>query len=141
MNLTASRLATSCWVELPQAADARGILTSIESGLDIPFAPKRVFFITDASGDRGNHAHRFTSQLIVSVAGSFNVDVSTGGEFTKYEMTKRNRALFLPPMSWVRLHDFSNDAVCLVLADTSYAEASYIRDWDEFVREAASKNS
>jgi hypothetical protein len=25
------------------------------------------------------------------------------------------------------------DAICLVLADTHYADASYIRDWDEFV--------
>jgi len=141
MTVTASRLAIPGWIELSQATDARGILTSIESRLDIPFEPKRVFFITDAAGDRGNHAHRFTNQLIVSAAGEFAVDVSTGGDWTTYDMVHRNRALFLPPMSWVRLHDFSSDAVCLVLADTSYADAVYIRDWEEFVRETALKNS
>ena len=141
MTETASRLATPCWIELPQAADARGTLTSIESGLDIPFETKRVFFVNHASGERGNHAHRFTNQLIVGVAGSFSVDVSTGGDWTTFAMVERNRALFLPPMSWVRLRDFTSDAVCLVLADTSYGEAVYIRDWNEFVRESAPKNS
>jgi hypothetical protein len=141
MNVTASRVASPCWIELPQTIDARGTLTSIESGLEIPFETKRVFFITDPSGDRGNHAHRYTSQLIVSAAGSFSVDVSTGPGWTTYQMTERNRALYLPPMTWARLHAFSDDAVCLVLADTSYGESSYIRDWNEFVREAASKNA
>lgn len=133
--------ASPCWIDLPQAADARGILTSIESGLDIPFETKRVFFVNDASGERGNHAHRFTNQLIVSAAGSFSVDVSTGDEWITFEMNNRSRALFLPPMSWVRLRDFSGDAVCLVLADTRYAESAYIRDWDEFIREAAPKRA
>ncbi len=129
------------WIELPQTADARGVLTSIESGLDIPFEMKRVFFINHATGDRGNHAHRSTSQLIISAAGSFSVDVSTGGDWTVFQMDTRSRALFLPPMSWVRLRDFSRDAVCLVLADKRYGEASYIRDWNEFVRETASTNA
>jgi hypothetical protein len=136
-----SQYATPCWIELPQAADGRGTLTSIESGLDIPFDTKRVFFITDVSGDRGNHAHRFTSQLLVSISGSFTVDVSTGGALTSYEMSARECALYLPPMTWVRLHGFSTDGICLALADTRYADSVYIRDWDEFVRETASKNS
>lgn len=139
MSLTASHLATPCWIELAQSADERGVLTSIESGVDIPFATQRVFFISDVSGDRGNHAHRFTNQLLVSVSGSFTVDVSTGGATTSFEMRSRTRALFLPRMTWVRLYGFSPDAVCLVLADTSYAESGYIRDWDEFIREAVAK--
>jgi len=133
-------LVAACWIELRQAADERGVLTSIESGIDIPFETKRVFFIVDASGDRGNHAHRCTRQLLVSIAGTFKVDVSTGGGWTTYEMKERSRALFLPPMTWARLYAFSPDAVCLALADTHYAESAYLRDWDEFVREAAARN-
>ena len=141
MKLTASRKTIPCWIELSQAADERGILTSIESGLDIPFETKRVFFISDVSGDRGNHAHRYTNQVLISVAGRFTVDVSTGGAMTSYEMNSRARALFLPSMTWARLYGFSPDAVCLVLADTPYAESAYIRDWDEFAREAREKQS
>ena len=136
-----SRSPTPRWIDLPQAVDARGILTSIESGLEIPFDPKRVFFISDVSDERGNHAHRFTTQLLVAVAGSFTVDVSTGGAMTSYELKSRSRALFVPPMTWVRLYGFSPDAVCLALADTTFAESAYIRDWDDFVREASLNNS
>ena len=132
---------TPCWIDLPQAVDERGILTSIESGLDIPFETKRVFFITDARGDRGNHAHLYTNQLLVSVSGSFTVDVSTGGPSVAYTMNNRRRALFLPPMTWARLHAFTPDAVCLALADTPYAASVYLRDWNAFVREASLKNS
>lgn len=134
-----SQITNPRWIELSQSADERGVLTSIESGVDIPFAAQRVFFISDVSGDRGNHAHRFTNQLLVSVSGFFMVDVSTGGAMTTFEMRSRTRALFLPRMTWVRLYDFSPDAVCLVLADTSYAESGYIRDWDDFLREATAK--
>ena len=63
-----SRFAAPGLIDLPQFADERGVLTSIESGLVIPFEVKRVFFISDASGNRGNHAHRFTTQLLVAVA-------------------------------------------------------------------------
>jgi len=139
MNLTASQPTPPRWIELSQAADERGVLTSIETGVDVPFTVQRVFFISDASGDRGNHAHRDTNQLLVAVSGVFTVDVSTGGASTSYAMDSRARGLLLPPMTWVRLHSFSSDAVCLVLADRSYAESAYIRDWEEFTREAAAK--
>ena len=129
---------TPRWIELPRASDARGILTSIESGRDIPFDAKRVFFISDVSGDRGNHANRDTNQVLIAVAGSFTVDVSTGGPTTSFEMNDRGRALFLPPMTWVRLYNFSDGAVCLGLADTRYDESEYIRNWEVFLRETAS---
>jgi hypothetical protein len=37
-------------------------------------------------------------------------------------------------MVWDRLHGFTGDAVCLVLASTQYAESDYVRDWNEFLR-------
>jgi len=121
------------WIDLPHATDERGVLTSVESGLDIPFEPRRVFFIRDARGERGLHAHRSTRQLLIAVSESFCVEVSDGVTPVTYTMDNPNRGLYLPPMTWVRLHDFAPDAICLVLADTRYADASYIRDWDEFV--------
>lgn len=71
-------LSKTRWIDLPHVADDRGVLTSIESGLDIPFAPRRVFFIRDGAGERGSHAHRATSQLLVCVAGALQVEVSDG---------------------------------------------------------------
>jgi hypothetical protein len=121
------------WIDLPYVPDERGVLTSIESGLDLPFEIRRVFFIRDVRGARGGHAHRTTHQLLVPVAGTFSVEVSDGSDSATHCMNDPHRGLFLPPMTWVRLSDFTPDAICLVLADTLYADVSYIRDWNEFV--------
>ena len=36
-------------------------------------------------------------------------------------------------MTWLTLTDFSQGAVCLVLASEEYDEADYIRDYSEFL--------
>jgi hypothetical protein len=121
------------WIELPHVPDERGILTSIESGLDIPFPIERVFFMHSVRGERGGHAHRATRQLLIPIAGEFELEVHDGRDSDIYRMRDRNRGLYLPPMTWVRLFDFAPHAVCLVLADTRYAHSAYIRDWNEFL--------
>lgn len=121
------------WIDLPHVPDERGVLTSIESGLDVPFEIRRVFFMSDVRGERGAHAHRDTRQLLVSVAGAFSVEASDGSESATYRLDDPHRGLYLPPMTWVRLSEFTTGAICLVLADTLYADAAYLRDWNEFV--------
>src|SRR3954463_12494657 len=121
------------WIDLPHSTDERGVLTSIESGPDVPFRIRRVFFMRDVRGERGGHAHKLTRQLLVPVAGTFSVEVSDGSETATHTMNDPHRGLFLPRMTWVRLSAFTPDAICLVLADTLYSDVAYIRDWDEFV--------
>jgi hypothetical protein len=121
------------WIDLPHVPDERGVLTSIESGLDIPFEIRRVFFMHKVRGERGGHAHRATRQLLVAIAGAFSVEVSDGSDSAVYAMDDPHRGLYLPPMTWVTLSDFATNAICLVLADTLYADAAYVRDWAEFV--------
>ena len=87
----------------------------------------------DMRGERGGHAHRTTHQVIVALAGAFNVEVSDGSESAAYVMNDPHRGLYLPPMTWVRLRDFAAEAVCLVLADAHYEDVEYVSDWSEFV--------
>jgi hypothetical protein len=115
--------------------DARGVLTSIESGRDIPFEVRRVFFMHSVNNERGGHAHRVTQQLLLSPAGEFRVDLSDGRESVTYRLDDPNRALYLSPMTWIRLYGFVPGTVCLVLADTHYAENGYIRQWEDFLAE------
>lgn len=128
-------LCEACLIDLPHAVDDRGVLTSIESGLDVPFQIRRVFYIRGACGERGMHAHRETRQMILPVSGSFSVDLSDGSESVTFDLSDPNRGLYVPPMTWLRLYDFAPNTVCLVLADTHFADAAYIRDWDDFVLE------
>jgi dTDP-4-dehydrorhamnose 3,5-epimerase-like enzyme len=118
------------WIDLPCFADARGILTSLEV---VPFDIRNAFFLHSVVSERGGHAHRRTSQLIVPVAGSFCVHASDGRDSVAYELSDPGRALYIPPMHWLRLRDFSPSAVCLVLTDAAHDDADYVRDWDEFL--------
>ena len=118
------------WIELPRFADARGILTSLDV---VPFDVRNVFFLHSVISERGGHAHRKTRQLLVPVAGSFSVHASDGSDSVAYELCDAGRALYIPPMHWLRLRDFTPSAVCLVLTDSPHDDADYLRDWDEFL--------
>ncbi|CAB5101258.1 hypothetical protein D3OALGA1CA_1445 [Olavius algarvensis associated proteobacterium Delta 3] len=37
-------------------------------------------------------------------------------------------------MLWVRLYDFSQNSICLVLADTIYDKSKSIRNWEEYLK-------
>lgn len=118
------------WIDLPRFADPRGILTSLEV---VPFDVRNVFLLSSVVSERGGHAHRGTSQLIVPVAGSFCVHASDGQDSVAYELSDPGRALYIPPMHWLRLRDFTPSAVCLVLTDAPHDDADYLRDWDKFL--------
>jgi UDP-2-acetamido-3-amino-2,3-dideoxy-glucuronate N-acetyltransferase len=45
------------------------------------------------------------------------------------------RGVYVPPMVWTDLHNFSADAVVLCLASLPYDEADYIRDREAFLAE------
>jgi len=121
------------WIDFCPHPDDRGTLTAIESSQSIPFDIKRVFYLTDVIADRAGHAHRDTHQVVVGLAGSFTVEVSDGFENRSFEINRSDRGLYLPPMTFVRLKNFSPGAVMLALASTHYDPANSIRSWDGFV--------
>jgi hypothetical protein len=122
------------WIDLPSNADSRGVLTSIESGLNIPFKIKRVFYMHHVISDRGGHAHTDTDQVVIAIAGHFKLDLSDGPHARTYIMDNPTRGLYLPRMVFLRLYDFSPGAVCLVLANTHYDMSKSIRSWAEYLQ-------
>ena len=120
------------WIELPSSIDARGTLTSVEGGIDIPFEIKRVFYMHHINTDRGGHAHRDTEQVVIAAAGSFKMDLSDGKDTQTYALDDPMRGVYTPPMVFIKLHDFSPGAVCMVLASTYYDIAKSIRTWEEY---------
>ena len=55
-------------VDLRKISDPRGNLTPIESGADVPFDIKRIYYLYDVPGgeSRGAHAHKALYQLIIA---------------------------------------------------------------------------
>lgn len=125
-------------IEFADLGDERGNLVVIEGeGMDIPFDIKRVFYIygSDSEVVRGQHANKETEFLLVNVAGTSKVRVDNGKESAVIELNKSKMGLYIPPMLWKDMYDFSEDSVLLVLASRHYDGTEYIRDYDEYLVE------
>lgn len=125
-------------VELPRIFDPRGNLTFIEGERHVPFQIRRVYYLYDVPGGetRAGHAHAALEQLIVAVSGSFTVTVDDGESTDRFFLNRSYYGLYIPPMVWREIVDFSSGSVCLVLASAPYDEADYFRDYEAF-RQAA----
>lgn len=122
-------------IELPKISDPRGNLSFIEGGQHIPFDINRVYYLYDVPGgsDRGSHAHKSLHQFIVAMSGSFDVVLDDGKEKKRFHLNRSYHGLYVCPMMWRYLDNFSSGAVCMVLASSHYDEADYIRDYSDFL--------
>lgn len=122
-------------VDLPKISDPRGNLTFIEAGLHVPFAIERVYYVYDVPGgsQRGGHAHKALHQLIVAMSGSFDVVLRDGHRERRIHLNRSYYGLYVCPMIWRELDNFSSGSVCLVLASNRYSEDDYYRDFDDYV--------
>ena len=123
-------------IELPKVADPRGNLTFIEGNSQIPFDIKRVYYLYDVPGgaERGGHAHKDLSQLIIAMSGSFDVILDDGENKKRIHLNRSYQGLFVCPMIWRELDNFSSGSVCLVLASNTYSEDDYFRNKPEFMK-------
>ena len=71
-------------------------------------------------------------QLIIAISGSFDVHVDDGSLRKKYHLDRSYYGLYIPPMIWREIDNFSSGSVCLVLASDPFEEADYYRDYAEF---------
>ena len=126
-------------VDLPIIQDPRGNLTFIEGGNHIPFEIKRVYYLYDVPGgsERGGHAHKDLHQLIIAMSGSFDINLDDGkGNKIKHHLNRSYFGLYVCPMMWRDIDNFSSGAVCMVLASAPYDEADYFREFEKFQSEA-----
>lgn len=121
------------WIDIPSYRDERGYLTVIEGGTSIPFAIQRVYYLHDVHGSRAGHAHRDTEQCLVPVSGECRVKLSDGKRFLEWELTSPSRGLYVVPMLFIEVSQFSPGAVLLVLASTHYDKTRSIRSWVEYL--------
>lgn len=122
-------------IDLPKIHDPRGNLTFIESSNQIPFDIKRVYYTYDVPGgsERGSHAHKNLHQFIIAMSGSFDVVLDDGREIKRFHLNRSHYGLYVCPMMWRLLDNFSSGAVCLVLVSAMYSESDYIRDYKTFL--------
>lgn len=116
-------------------SDRKGNLTVVENSITLPFDVKRVYYIYDVPGgeNRGAHAHKNLSQLIVAVSGSFTVTLDDGIVKRSFFLNRPYQGLLIQPGLWRDIEDFSSGAVCMVLASEKYDAEDYIRNYKDFL--------
>jgi len=123
-------------IDLPKIADPRGNLTFIEGLNHIPFDIKRVYYLYDVPGGatRAGHAHKGLEQLFIAMSGSFDVILDDGYEKKRIHLNRSYYGLYVCPMIWREIDNFSSGSVCLVLASDRYDESDYYRSYEDFLK-------
>jgi hypothetical protein len=122
-------------LDLPKITDRRGNLTFVEGAKHVPFSIRRVYYLYDVPGgaERGGHAHKEMHQLIIAMSGSFDVILDDGSEKKRFHLNRSYYGLYVCPMIWRELDNFSSGSVCLVLASNLYDESDYYRNYDIYL--------
>ena len=118
--------------------NAVGHLTPIESMRDVPFHIQRVYYISQVPEGitRGFHAHRKLEQVLICLHGSMKIRLKIPFEEEIVELNSPSQGIYIGPMIWREMFDFSNEAVLLVLASEYYSECDYLRDYSVYESEA-----
>ena len=121
--------------ELRTVSDIRGNLLPIDIPGDLPFAPRRVFFVYGVPSKevRGAHAHRQCEQFLVALHGSVSCIVDDGTSRAEHLLDDPSIGLHMPAMTWGTQYKYSADAVLAVFASRPYEDADYIRGYEEFL--------
>ncbi len=122
----------------------RGLITICEGEQDIPFIPKRVFYIYKSAKGviRGCHANRITDFVLINVSGKSKVKIMDGrGNEIVYSLNRPNTGIYIPHMVWKEMYDFTDDSVLLCLASEHYNPDEYIRDYNAFLSEVENEEA
>jgi dTDP-4-dehydrorhamnose 3,5-epimerase-like enzyme len=112
-------------INLKTFTDKRGNLTVIEKV--IPFDIKRIFYIYGVDDSvRGNHRHHKTVQAAICLKGSCIISNDTGTEKQEFLLDSPHKCLILYPEDFHNMHNFTPDAILMVLASEYFDANDYI---------------
>src|SRR5689334_5171829 len=105
-------------IELPQIINSKGNLTVIEQFEHVPFKVKNVSWIYGIPGGEGmkRYSVKKSEQFIVALSGNIDVVLSDGHEKKEFLLNRAYIGLYIPPMIWRRIKNFSTNALAMILS-------------------------
>ncbi len=134
---------SSYMFELPCFKEDDGDLGTFEPDMVGGFNVKRLFYIygVPSGTDRANHACMNASFIFISMVGTVRLSIERGGIEKEYVLKDKKQAVYVPPASWIKAYDFSNDAILLGLSNVQYRNCNYANDYCEYKRLIGEKES
>lgn len=115
-------------------SDTNGMLVAYNGESDLGIAVRRVFIVAGhANSQRGKHAHKALTQVLVCVNGLCRVICDDGNYRKEFVLDRPSRALVVPNGIWAEQFYESQSTVLVVFCDLPYDEADYIRDYETYL--------
>ena len=83
--------------------------------------------------ERMGHAQKTCQQFLIAMSGSFDVVLYDGKDNQRVHLNRSYYGLYIPPLIWREIDNFSSGVVCLVLASEPYDETGYYREYRDFL--------
>jgi len=64
------------------------------------------------------------------------VTLDDGRDRRRFQLNRSYFGLYIPPMIWRDIDNFSSGSVCMALASEFFSEDDYYRDYGDFVKAA-----
>jgi dTDP-4-dehydrorhamnose 3,5-epimerase-like enzyme len=107
---------------------------SVAENKSLPFNIERIYWTyhTPEGVIRGFHAHYFTEQILIAVAGKITVFTEMpNGSKCEFILETPNIGVYLPKFCWHTMK-YSHSAVQMCIANNEFSETDYIRDYEVF---------
>ncbi len=122
----------------PEYKDERGVLVPIEFNKNLPFIPKRTYFLysTPENMIRGSHSHFIEEEIFLCIAGTCTAVIDTDGLGKKeILLDSPQKAIYVGKNVWHEFKNFSTNAILLCLSSVHYlpGETNYEMSYQNFI--------
>ena len=121
--------------KMPIHLDVQGYLAAFDAAQDFQMEIKRIFVVSShVNAQRGKHAHKALTQILICVSGACRVLVDDGITKQEFLLDKPNLALKVPAHIWAEQNSLFENTVLVVACDLPFDEDDYIREYDHFLK-------
>jgi len=115
-------------------SDPRGTLDLMETSKDLPFPPKRFFWVfgVPEGSERGFHAHKTGQQVLFCLDGAIELTLRNHDSEESIVLHSGGPGVWMKNMVWAQQKFLSEEALLFVFASNEFDESDYIRDFGEF---------